>query len=111
MKSKHTEITQDVASTRTIQRIDAQIEKIEDLIEQLLTGIDLAKLTANQRLTLVTRFMALSQRSIAIRQTWLTAQPENGEALLISQFMAYMRGESSQDTVLMMEPSQGSEES
>lgn len=79
---------------RTLQKIDAQLEKISGIVEQLLEDIDISTLNTEQRLNLAIKFMGTWQKGVAIRQTCLVDQPENRENLLIAAFMRQMRGES-----------------
>lgn len=80
-------------SNKTIQKIDAQLAHIDELITNLLDDVDLSELSAYQRLMIVSRLMGLAQKGIAIRQTCQAGQSENRENLLFAAYMRDMRGE------------------
>jgi hypothetical protein len=100
------------SNNKIIQKIDMQIERIENLIEQLLGGIDVSELSTSERLTHASRLMGLVQRDIALKQTIQLDQPENRENLLIAAFMRQMRGETSSSEAMRIveqDPLQGIE--
>jgi hypothetical protein len=80
-------------SNRTIQKIDEQLKRIDDLIEKLLDGIAITEMSSYQRFMIVSRLLGLSQRGMALRQTCELDHPENRENLLIAALMRQMRGE------------------
>lgn len=97
-------------SNKTIQKIDAQLARIDELVEKLLDGVDLSELSSYERLVVASRFMGLSQRAIAIRQTCQVERSENREGLLVAAFMRQMRGEAESGDALRIleeEPLQG----
>jgi hypothetical protein len=98
--------------SKIIQKIDAQVERIETIVDKLLDGINIDELTTSERLTHVSRFISLVQRGIALKQTIQLDQPENRENLLIAAFMRQMRGETSSSEAMRIveqDPLQGIE--
>lgn len=99
----------------TLKRIDAQINRIDELVYKLLNGdeihgikpVDISEMSAYERMNVASRFMALSQRGIALRQTCELDQPENRETMLIAAFMRQMRGETPATLVTDESPLQG----
>jgi hypothetical protein len=78
---------------QSLQRVEKQIAQIERVIEALLDGVDINKLTPKDRLTIATRFAALQQKAIALEHSIAAKQYETYDSMFIATIMRKMRGE------------------
>ena len=74
-----------------LNKVNAQIARIEEIIEDLLQDLPMEKLSPYERSTLVHKFMSLYQRAIELQQTCLIDEPEKKESILITALMGQMR--------------------
>lgn len=77
----------------TLTRINDQVGRVENIIVQLLDGLDITELTAYERLNTAIKFMSQHARLMMLRQTCELDEPENASALMIEMFQKQLRGE------------------
>lgn len=77
-----------------VNKISMQITRIEQIIEDLLTDIDMEDMSTYERLSLVPRFLLQQQRAIEIQQTLIITEPEQRESILINTLIGQMRSTS-----------------
>jgi len=76
-----------------LEKIDKQIENIEQRMNSLLEDIDIKTLTPAERIDFAIKFMTQYARFLALRKTSELAEPEGREKELLRIWMKQMRGE------------------
>ena len=88
----------------TLNKINNQITRIEQLIDKLLENLNIEEMSAYQRLTLAHRFEALHQRATKIEQTAMMTEDQPENEVIIVALMSLMRGETiKSDQIIDME--------
>jgi hypothetical protein len=83
----------DKQSTDTMRRVNAQLARIEQLIADLVSVMDLAELSTKERLDLVVKLLGQQGRMLLIRQQCEVETPQGGTSVLMAAIMRKMRGD------------------
>jgi hypothetical protein len=93
-----------------LNKVNAQIMRIEKIIEDLLQDLVIADMSAYERLTMVHKFMSQHQRAVELQQTCFIDEPEKKESILIGALMSQMRGEASRPEANRVIPAEENED-
>jgi len=76
-----------------LERIDKQIENIENRINTLMEGVEVEMLTPSERMDFAIKLQGQLARFLALRKSSELAVPEGQEKALLAVFMRQLRGE------------------
>jgi hypothetical protein len=77
-----------------LEKIDKQIEIIENKINALLEDINIEEITPIDKMELAIKFMAQYTKFLALRKSSELSMPEGQEKALLAVWMRQLRGES-----------------
>ena len=77
---------------RLLQKVEKQIRRIEDIIEELLDGVDMSELSSKERLLVAARFTNLHQRAVLLSASLERNTAESAENTALSVIVSDMRG-------------------
>lgn len=80
-------------SDKIIEKIDKQIDDIEQKINKLLENVDLSELTVAERMDFSIKLQGQLVKFLALKRSSEMAVPENREKELITVWMKQLRGE------------------
>ncbi len=92
-KDRNIEQSHDRYKERLRQNIENQLEMLEDVIRDLMDGIDVKTLPLKERLMMTTRFVALYQHGISINDALGINQQESRQNLAFSAIIRNLRAE------------------
>ena len=76
-----------------LEKIDKQIENIEQRINTLLEDVNEEELTPSERMDFAIKLMSQHAKFLALRKSGELAVPEGREAALMTVWMKQLRGE------------------
>jgi len=92
-KEENTEKGVNELKEQLIEKIDLQVEQIQDVFDVLVKGMDMSQLPLKERLLLAARFASLKQRGLMMKHTVSkTIVDDKGHWALI-EIARKMRGE------------------
>ncbi|MBV9688142.1 MAG: hypothetical protein JO202_00355 [Ktedonobacteraceae bacterium] len=77
----------------TITRVNRQLGRIEQTIEDLMGGVELDEMSSKERLDLAVKLMGQQGRMLHLRQQCEAETPQGGTSVLMTAIMRQMRGE------------------
>jgi len=81
------------SSRRLQQKIDHQVTKVEEIIDNVLGSVDMSKLTSRERLMIGAHFINIHQRLIGMRHVLDQSIVDNSGNLALIEMAARMRGD------------------
>ena len=92
-KDRNIEQSHDSYKERLRHNIENQLEMLDEVIRDLMDGIDVKALPLKERLMLTTRFVALYQHGIAITDALGINQQESRQNLAFSAIIRNLRAD------------------
>ena len=83
-----------------IKHMDLQVNHIDQLIADLLQGIDLAELKCKERIDLAIKLMSQQARVLVLRQSCASEQSGPHDENFVALLMSRMRGEEGSEASL-----------
>jgi hypothetical protein len=83
----------DKNQNKYLEKIDKQIESIEERINELLEDIDIEELSTIEKMELAIKFQTQLVRFFTLRKSSEQVVPEDSEGALMAIWMKQMRGE------------------
>ena len=77
----------------SIEKIDQQILRAEEITNNLLEDLDMSEITAVDRLNIAVKFMALQSRLISMKNAVELDEPEKQGLTILAAFQRHLRGE------------------
>jgi len=82
----------------TIDKIEGQIDRVEEIIGKLLEDIDMEMITPLDKLNVAIKFMAQHARLISLKNSVEIDEPANREVTLFTVLQKHLRGETTDGT-------------
>ena len=77
----------------TLRRANRQIERIEELVNDLLLCINIEEMTAKEKIDSAAKLMGQEARMLMIRQAVEAGTPSNTTNIILAAIQRQMRGE------------------
>jgi hypothetical protein len=83
-----------------LQRLDAQIAMLEQTVQALLDGIEVAieEMPLKERVNIAVKLAALCQRYMVLRQRYEKEEESSSRNIILQKLMQQMRGELPEDS-------------
>src|SRR5258708_4737531 len=89
-------MTEDVNKQRrkdTIDKIEGQIDRVEEIVNKLLENIKMEEIEPLDKLNVAIKFMAQHSRLIALKNSVEIDEPVGRETMLFTVLQKHLRGE------------------
>jgi hypothetical protein len=102
-KVREVDTTHDGRREALQQKVRAQMEWIEGLIEELMEGVVMSELTSKDRLLMAVRFAGLYQGTVQLEDILLTGQAEEAQDLSLVAIVRRIKAEKEKKTLQIVD--------